>query len=426
MKIEEAIKLLNVNSFDNKLTELYVDSNRIPQEKERYLKAIDSYRAYFGEGEIEIFSAPGRSEIGGNHTDHQHGEVLAASINNDAIAVVKKLEEPFVKVMSDGYSNLITIRLDDLEKKIEEEGSTNALIRGVLAKMKMNGHLIGGFQAYVTSEVLIGAGLSSSAAFETLIGTILSYMYNDGEVTPIEIAKIGQYAENIYFGKPCGLMDQMACSVGSLVHIDFADPENPIVEQVDFDMNAYGYSLCITDTKGSHADLTPDYAAIPQEMKQAAKCFGKEFLGEVPKEEILNHITLIRELAGDRAALRALHFVCENERVKKEVDGLRKDNFPKFLANVKESGDSSFKYLQNVYTCHDVQHQNVSIALALSDVIFGEKDVCRVHGGGFAGTIQAFVPNYLVPDYQKEMDTIFGKGSCEVLKIRKYGGIKVL
>ena len=249
MKIEEAIKLLNVNSFDNKLTELYVDSNRIPQEKERYLKAIDSYRAYFGEGEIEIFSAPGRSEIGGNHTDHQHGEVLAASINNDAIAVVKKLEEPFVKVMSDGYSNLITIRLDDLEKKIEEEGSTNALIRGVLAKMKMNGHLIGGFQAYVTSEVLIGAGLSSSAAFETLIGTILSYMYNDGEVTPIEIAKIGQYAENIYFGKPCGLMDQMACSVGSLVHIDFADPENPIVEQVDFDMNAYGYSLCITDTK---------------------------------------------------------------------------------------------------------------------------------------------------------------------------------
>jgi galactokinase len=218
----------------------------------------------------------------------------------------------------------------------------------------------------------------------------------------------------------------MACSVGSLVHIDFADPENPIVEQVDFDMNAYGYSLCITDTKGSHADLTPDYAAIPQEMKQAAKCFGKEFLGEVPKEEILNHITLIRELAGDHAALRALHFVCENERVKKEVDALRKDNFPKFLANVKESGDSSFKYLQNVYTCHDVQHQNVSIALALSDVIFGEKGVCRVHGGGFAGTIQAFVPNYLVPDYQKEMDTIFGKGSCEVLKIRKYGGIKVL
>ena len=209
LKIEEAIKLLNGNSFDNKLTELYVDQNRVTCEKERYLKAIDSYRTYFGEGEIEIFSAPGRSEIGGNHTDHQHGEVLAASINNDAIAVVRKLEEPFVKVMSDGYNNLIMIQLEDLEKKIEEEGSTNALIRGVLAKMKMNGYLIGGFQAYVTSEVLIGAGLSSSAAFETLIGTILSYLYNDGKVTPIEIAKIGQYAENVYFGKPCGLMDQM-------------------------------------------------------------------------------------------------------------------------------------------------------------------------------------------------------------------------
>lgn len=207
MKIEEAIELLNGNSFDNKLTELYIDQNRILYEKERYLKAIDSYRAYFGEGEIEMFSAPGRSEIGGNHTDHQHGEVLAASINNDAIAVTRKLNEPIVKVMSDGYSDLITLSLNDLEKKVEEEGTTNALIRGVLAKMKLDGHAIGGFQAYVTSDVLIGAGLSSSAAFETLIGTILSYMYNDGEVDPIEIAKIGQYAENVYFGKPCGLMD---------------------------------------------------------------------------------------------------------------------------------------------------------------------------------------------------------------------------
>lgn len=426
MEIKKTIELLNGTFFDNKLTELYVDLNRIPYEKERYRKAIDSYKTFFGEGEIEIFSAPGRSEIGGNHTDHQHGEVLAASINNDAIAVARKLDEPIVKVMSDGYSDMIIIQLDELAKKTEEEGTTNALIRGVLAKMKMDGHAIGGFQAYVTSEVLIGAGLSSSAAFETLIGTILSYMYNGGEVNPIEIAKIGQYAENVYFGKPCGLMDQMACSVGSLIHIDFADPENPIVEQLKFDLNTYGYSLCITDTKGTHADLTPDYAAIPQEMKKAAECFGKNFLGEVSKEEIINNITRIRDCAGDRATLRALHFVCENERVKEEVDALKKNNFPQFLTKVKESGDSSFKYLQNVYTCHDVQHQNVSIALALSDVIFGKKGVCRVHGGGFAGTIQAFVPNYLVSNYQKEMDKIFGNGSCEVLKIRKYGGIKVL
>lgn len=426
MKVEKAIELLNGTCLDAKLIELYIDPNRIPCVKERYRKAINSYGTYFDQSEIEIFSAPGRSEIGGNHTDHQHGEVLAASINNDAIAVARKLAEPFVRVVSDGYSEMITIQLDELAKKAEEEGTTNALIRGVLAKMKRNGHAIGGFQAYVTSEVLIGAGLSSSAAFETLIGTMLSHMYNDGDVDPIEIAQIGQYAENVYFGKPCGLMDQMACSVGSLVHIDFADPDNPIVEQLDFDMNAYGYSLCITDTKGSHADLTPDYAAIPQEMKKAAKCFGKDFLGEVSKQEIIHNISLIRDQAGDRAALRALHFVCENERVKKEVDALRKNDFPQFLANVKESGNSSFKYLQNVYSCQDVQHQNVSIALALSDVLLGENGVCRVHGGGFAGTIQAFVPNDLVPNYQKAMDQIFGNGSCEVLKIRKYGGIKVL
>ena len=244
--------------------------------------------------------------------------------------------------MSDGYSGMIIVQLDQLAKKTEEEGTTNALIRGVLAKMKMDGHAIGGFQAYVTSEVLIGAGLSSSAAFETLIGTILSYMYNGGEVNPIEIAKIGQYAENVYFGKPCGLMDQMACSVGSLIHIDFADPENPIVEQLKFDLNTYGYSLCITDTKGTHTDLTPDYAAIPQEMKKAAECLGKNFLGEVSKEEIINNITRIRDCAGDRAALRALHFLCENERVKEEVDALKKNNFPQFLTKVKESGDSSF------------------------------------------------------------------------------------
>ena len=426
MNIEEAIGMLNGMGIDEKMTDIYVDKSKIPYEKERYVKAINKYRTYFNGDEIELFSAPGRSEIGGNHTDHQRGEVLAASINKDAIAVASKLDEPLVKVMSDGYRERITISLNDLEKKVEEEGTTNALIRGVLVKMRMNGHNIGGFQAYVTSDVLIGAGLSSSAAFETLIGTILSYMYNDGKVDPIEIAKIGQYAENEYFGKPCGLMDQMACSVGSLVHIDFEDPENPIVEQVKFDLNAYGCSLCITDTKGSHADLTPDYAAIPKEMKLVAECFGKKALREVSKREIMDNITLIREQAGDRATLRAIHFVCENERVQKEVNALKQDNFPEFLATVKESGNSSFKYLQNVYTCHDVQHQNVSIALALSDVVFGEKGVCRVHGGGFAGTIQAFVPNYLVPNYRKEMDKIFGKGSCEVLKIRKYGGIKVL
>ena len=411
--------------YADRLTDIYVDSTKIPYQTNRYIAAIETYEKHFGVDEVEIYSAPGRSEIGGNHTDHQHGEVLAASINNDAIAIVKALAEPIVKVISDGY-DLITISLDDLTKKAEEEGTTTSLIKGVLAGLVEHGHKVGGFQAYITSDVLIGAGLSSSAAFETIIGTIISGLYNDMTISPIEIAIIGQYAENVYFGKPCGLMDQMACSVGSLVHIDFASPADPVVERVDFDLDAHGYSLCITDTKGSHADLTPDYAAIPTEMKAAAACFDKEVLGEVSKEEILANLNVIREKVNDRAALRAIHFVYENERVRKEVSALQEDHFDTFLQTVKESGDSSYKYLQNVYTCHDVEHQNLSVALALSDILLEENGVSRVHGGGFAGTIQAFVKNETVGEYKKGMETLFGEGACDVLKIRKYGGMKVL
>ena len=284
----------------------------------------------------------------------------------------------------------------------------------------------GGFQAVVTSDVLIGAGLSSSAAFETLMGTILSELFNDGKISPIEIAMIGQFAENVYFGKPCGLMDQMACSVGSLAHIDFQNPAAPLVERIELDLDGYGYSLCITDTKGSHADLTSDYAAIPEEMKRAAACLGKEVLGQVTRKEVLTNLPRIREQTGDRAALRAIHYVCENERVQKEVAALRENRFGEFLRLVKESGDSSYKYLQNVYVCHDVEHQNVSIALAVSDMILGVQGANRVHGGGFAGTIQAFVPNDIVTLYKTEMEKVFGDGACDVLKIRKYGGIQVM
>lgn len=422
-KASLVIKEIQEGSYNDILKVVYIDENRIEKQPQRYVEAIEKFISLYGDQEIEIYSTPGRSEVSGNHTDHQNGEVLAAAINLDIIAVVSKND--VVKVLSDDY-DLKPISLDDLSKNENEVGTSEGLMRGVLARFKELGYKIGGFNGYMTSDVLQGSGLSSSAAFEVMIGTILSGLYNEMKVDPVVIGQVGQYSENVYFGKPCGLMDQMACSVGSLIHIDFADPENPIVEQLKFDLNTYGYSLCITDTKGTHTDLTPDYAAIPQEMKKAAECLGKNFLGEVSKEEIINNITRIRDCAGDRAALRALHFVCENERVKEEVDALKKNNFPQFLTKVKESGDSSFKYLQNVYTCHDVQHQNVSIALALSDVIFGKKGVCRVHGGGFAGTIQAFVPNYLVSNYQKEMDKIFGNGSCEVLKIRKYGGIKVL
>ncbi|MDE6760744.1 MAG: galactokinase [Lachnospiraceae bacterium] len=407
------------------LTDIYIDKEKIPYQTSRYINALQEYEKAFGSSEVEIYSAPGRSEIGGNHTDHQHGEVLAASINNDAIAIVKKLEEPVVKIISDGY-DLITIPLDDLEKKNSEEGTTVSLIRGVLAGTREHGYTIGGFQAYVTSDVLIGAGLSSSAAFETIIGTILSGLYNDMSISAIEIAIIGQFAENIYFGKPCGLMDQMACSVGSLVHIDFADPEKPVVNRVEFDLDGHGYSLCITDTKGSHADLTADYAAVPEEMKKVAAYFGKEVLRDVTKKELFANLNNIREAVNDRAALRAIHFNEENERVQKEVSALQADNFMDFLDTVKASGDSSFKYLQNVYTNHDVEHQNVSIALAASDSILGKDGVSRVHGGGFAGTIQAFVKNTAVQEYKNAMDAIFGEGSCNILKIRKYGGMKVL
>lgn len=422
---KKLIQKIEDGLLDETIWRIYIDETKMEYQKARYIKAIQSYEDYFGEGDVNIFSAPGRSEIGGNHTDHQHGEVLAASINLDAIAVTKKLAEPVVRVISDGY-DMICVHLDDLDAKEDEKESTTALIKGVLFGIKNRGYKIGGFQAYITSDVLIGAGLSSSAAYETLLGAIVSGLYNDMNISDVEIAKIGQYAENIYFGKPCGLMDQMACSVGNLVHIDFADFHNPKIEKVDFDLNQYGYSLCITDTKGSHADLTADYAAVPKEMKEAAAYFGKEYLIEVPYADFIKNISEVRKTAGDRSVLRALHFYRENERVQEEVKAMKDKDVSKFFELVQSSGNSSFKYLQNVYSNQDVHHQNVSIALAISENCLKENGVCRVHGGGFAGTIQAFVKNEFVNEYCKEMDAVFGEGACKCLKIRKYGGICVL
>lgn len=412
-------------AYQELLTDIYIDANRIAYQTERYIRAIECYEKAFGTGEVSIYSAPGRSEIGGNHTDHQHGEVLAASINNDAIAIVTPLAEPVVKVISDGY-DLITVDLKDLSLQESEKESTLALIKGVLFAVKDKGYQVGGFQTYITSDVLIGAGLSSSAAFETIIGTIISGLYNDMKISPIEIAIMGQYAENVYFGKPCGLMDQMACSVGSLVHIDFADPASPVVEKVSFDMAKHGYSLCITDTKGSHADLTPDYAAIPAEMKAVAQFFGKEVLHEVPVDDFWKRLPEVRKATSDRSLLRAIHFFQENERVRKEVAALNREDIPAFLQTVAASGDSSFKYLQNIYSSQDVQSQNMSLALAVSESVLGDRGVCRVHGGGFAGTIQAFVSNDAVAEYKQAMDDLFGKDACSILMIRKYGGMKVL
>lgn len=419
------IEEFQAEHYRERLKDVYVDEDKLSYEKERYIGALRAYEELFGEDEVELYSAPGRTEIGGNHTDHQHGEVLAASVNCDAVAVTGRTDDRTVEVVSEGCGR-IRLTLDELAKSQEEEGTTRALIKGVLAALQDKGYAIGGFRAYIISDVLIGAGLSSSAAFETLIGTIISGLYHEGRISPITLALAGQYAENTYFGKPCGLMDQTASAVGSVVHIDFADPKQPVVDRVEIDLEQYGYSLCITDTKGSHADLTAEYAAIPIEMKRVAAYFGQEVLRGISVQQLREQIGVLREYAGDRAVLRAIHFVEENIRVEQEVAALRSGNMKEFLELVKSSGSSSFRYLQNIYSNSDAAHQGVSVALAASELFLGENGVSRVHGGGFAGTIQAFVKNTCVRDYQRYMDTIFGDGACSVLKIRKYGGMKIL
>ena len=418
------VEELNNKKYDELLNDIYVDTNLLDYQRERYVKAINKYVSLYGDTDVEIYSAPGRSEVGGNHTDHQHGCVLAAAVNLDAIAVVGRVDNK-IKVLSDDF-DIAPINLEDLEIKKAEEGTSEALIRGVCARLKELGYNVGGFNAFITSDVLMGAGLSSSAAFETIIGTIISGLYNDMTIDPVVIAQVGQYAENVYFGKPCGLMDQCASSVGSLINIDFNDVAKPIVNKVDVDFSKFGHSLCIVDTKGSHADLTDEYAAIPMEMKKVANYFGKEFLREVDEEDFFNDIAGARKACQDRAVLRAIHLFEENKRVDQEVKALNNSDFETFKKVVKESGDSSYKFLQNVYANCDVQNQSVSIGLAMSEKIIGRNGVCRVHGGGFAGTIQAFVKDEFVTAYKTEIERVLGKGSCHVLKVRKYGGKKVI
>lgn len=414
----------NKDVYKNLLEDIYVDDKILDYNKERYIQAIWNFEQLFGKKEVEIYSAPGRSEIGGNHTDHQYGRVLAASINLDAIAIVAKRENEIV-VKSEGYP-IISVSLESLSPVKEEEGTSSALIRGVVAKLKEEGYQVGGFEAYVTSDVLNGAGMSSSAAFEVLIGNILSGLYNQGQISQVLIAQASQYAENVFFGKPCGLMDQMASAVGNLIYIDFADVKEPVVKKVNVDFEDFGYSLCIVDTKGSHADLTDEYAAIPEEMKKIASYFGKEVLNQVDKKEFYANLPKLREAAGDRAVLRAMHWYEETNRVNEQVEALESRDFEEFKRLIKASGDSSFKYLQNVYSVKNLEKQEMSIGLAYSDVLLENRGVSRVHGGGFAGTIQAFVPNDMVDMYKENIENIFEKDACHVLKIRKYGGMKVL
>ena len=420
-----------------KLEDVYgSDPAIITYQKERIERAVKGYEEHYGKcDDLHIFSAAGRSEIGGNHTDHQRGHVLAASLNIDSLAIASAVSDNTITLHSEGYD---TFKIDLAALDTDRSGGdTAALIRGVVAGFIKKGFKTGGFNAYVTSDVLGGSGLSSSASFESLVGVILSGLYNNTEISNIDIAKIGQYAENHYMNKPCGLMDQMACSVGGFVHIDFArsgdgdtlfDDSYPKVERIDFDPADYGYSLVITDTKASHADLTDDYAAIPQEMKAVAAYFGKEVLSEVSEDEFIKKIPEIRKITGDRAIMRTIHFFDENNRVKAEAESLLEGDFDRFLRRFASSARSSFEYLQNIYSVKHPEQQGVTIALAMSDVILSSplKGIARVHGGGFAGTIQTFVKTEYADEYIQAMNTLLGDGCAKKYSIRKYGCVQIL
>ena len=390
----------------------------------RIKKAVESFTALYGECEYSVFSVSGRSEISGNHTDHNRGEVLAASVSLDIVAVAAPTDDGKIYVTSEGFS-AHEVDLGDLDPVEGEEGTSAALIRGVCDGLVKNGRSIGGFCAYMTSSVLGGSGLSSSAAFEDMIGNIENHLYNDGEANYIEISKISQYAENVHFGKPCGLMDQIACAAGGFVHIDFADPKNPICEKIELDLAKHGYSLCVVNTGGSHADLTSDYAAVPAEMKKVAEFFGKEVLRDCTKEDVIANVSALREYAGDRAVLRAIHFFDENERVKKASAFLAKDDIAGFLGVIKASGESSAMLLQNYFTPKAPAEQGITLACAVANSVLAPEGVCRVHGGGFAGTIQAFVPEAKLEAFRTVMESAFGKGAVTVLSVRPVGMTKI-
>lgn len=368
------------------------------------------------------FSAPGRTEISGNHTDHQHGCVLAAAVDLQTLAEVTLTGDDKIYVLSEGYAP-VEISLDALDARQEEVNTTAALIRGVAAAFAQRGAKLRGFRAKVSSTVLPGSGLSSSAAFEVLMGTILNELFFEKNLTPVEIAQIGQWAENTYFGKPCGLMDQTASAVGGMVFIDFEDPKNPKVEKLDFDFAAAGHALCIIDCGADHANLTGEYAAIPGELKQLCSLFGKAVLRDIPETDFFAALPEIRHQVCDRAILRAIHFYQENSRVAEQVKALKAGDFSRFLTIVKESGRSSWMYLQNITPAGETQHQDMALALALCDTLLAGKGAFRVHGGGFAGTVQAFVPTELLEGFQKGIEQVFGTGSCHVLSIRQEGGI---
>lgn len=400
------------------------DPAELSRHAKRYADLLSLFGKSFGNQEVEIFSSPGRTEIGGNHTDHNYGRVLAGAVNLDNVAVAARNNTNVIRIESAGYPRF-EVDLSVLQPVKTEHLTSIALVRGICARLKELGYAIGGFDACIDGGVPKGSGLSSSASFEVLIGAIVSQLFNGGKLDPIQNAIIGQYSENNYFGKPCGLMDQTACAMGGLITIDFKDPSRPIVKKVNFDFVATGFSLVITDTGGNHADLNDEYASLPTDMKAVAAELGAKVLRQVSLEQVLDIAPRIREKVGDRAILRAIHFQGDNQRVVEQVAALEKSDFKAFLGMVVDSGYSSYMYNQNIYPVNNVKEQGVSLALALSELVLKGKGAWRVHGGGFAGTIQAFVPQNLLDKYISTLEHVYGKGSCHNLFIRNQGAGKV-
>ena len=428
---DELLRLLEQGAGDQVLARMYaLDGTResLDKARQRAIQVVRGFQASFVPDQTVqagLFSGPGRTEIGGNHTDHQHGHVLCGSVDLDMLSCAAPNGLDVIRIISEGYPPL-KVELSQLLPRPEERNTSAALVRGVTAKIRELGYPVAGFDAYVTSSVLSGSGLSSSAAYEVLLGNILNQFFCDGALDPIQIAKIGQYAENVYFGKPCGLMDQMGSSVGGAVAIDFADPAAPVVSKVDYDFSRSGHSLCIVDTGSCHADLTDDYADITREMGEVAAHFGQSVLRDVPEEEFRRAIPSLRVRCGDRAVLRALHYYDDDRRAVQEAKALERGDFAGFLALVNASGLSSSLHLQNTWSIADPKQQAIPLALAVGRELLEGTGAIRVHGGGFAGTIQAFVPNDRLSSFQKGMESLLGPGMCHILHIRPQGGCGIL
>ena len=424
MNVCETIKQLNSEKTDAFMHELY--GKGAAENKARYEKVLKGFEENFGDNEgILLFSSPGRTEISGNHTDHNHGKVLAGSINLDCVGAAAKNYSSHVRIISETYNQDITIDLNDLEPSAKKAGTVD-LIKGILKGFETSGYSVGGFNAYITSNVISAAGVSSSASFEMLLCSMLNAFFNESRMDNVAYAHIGKFAENKYWDKASGLLDQMACAVGGLITIDFVEPMTPVVQKIDFDFKAQNHSLIIVQTGKGHADLSAEYSSIPEEMKKVAKYFGKDVLAQISEEKVIQHLPEIRKFAGDRAVLRALHFFEENKRVA-EVAALKEGRFNDFLENITASGNSSWKWLQNCFTTSNNAEQGITVALALTELFIAQKQrgACRVHGGGFAGVIMAMLPNDLVEEYTKYMEKCLGEGCAYNMSIRPYGAICV-